>query len=91
VPRFFWQALVGATTDILKNQTRDQFGTLIPFTGDASGTTTLGILATIGNIFRNAFVRAYLPRLESGQDVMDGLHFQAPKFTDAIATDDGTQ
>jgi hypothetical protein len=91
VPRFFWQALVGATTRILKNQARDQFGTLIPFTGDASGTTTMDILATIGNIFRNAFIRAYLPHLESGEDVVDGLHFQAPEFTDAMTTDDETQ
>jgi hypothetical protein len=29
--QFFWQALVGATTSILKNPSRDQFGTLIPF------------------------------------------------------------
>jgi hypothetical protein len=90
VPRFFWQALVGATTGILKNQARDQFGTLVPFIGDASG-TTMDILATIGNIFRNAFVRAYLPHLESGEDVVDGLHFQAAEFTDAMATDDETR
>src|SRR5205823_4071570 len=57
VLQFFWQALVGAATTLLKNQPRDQFGTLIPFTGDAEGATTTDILATIGNILRNAFVR----------------------------------
>jgi len=88
VPQFFWQALVGATTRILKNQVRDQFGTVIPFTGNASGTTTMDILATIGNIFRNGFVRAYLPHLEGGQDSVNGLHFQTPDFTEAMATDD---
>jgi hypothetical protein len=91
VLQFFWQALVGATTGVLKNQARDQFGTLVPFTGDASGTTTMDILATLGNIFRNAFVRAYLPHLESGQDAVDGLHFQAPEFTEAMATGDETR
>src|SRR5206468_3780901 len=60
--QFFWQALVGVTTKILRNPSRDQFGTLIPFTGNASRATTIDTLATIGNILRNAFVRAYLPR-----------------------------
>jgi uncharacterized protein DUF748 len=88
--QFFWQALVGFTASILKNQSRDQFGTLIPFTGDASGATTKDIFATIGNILRNAFVRAYLPRLENGQEAPGGLEFQAPDFTDAISTADNS-
>ena len=64
VLELFWQALVGGLTSLLKNQPRDQFGTLIPFNGDLSQATSADILATIGNILRNAFVRAYLPRLE---------------------------
>jgi hypothetical protein len=62
VLELFWQALVGGLTNLLKNRPRDQFGTLIPFSGDLSQATTADILATIGNILRNAFVRAYLPR-----------------------------
>jgi len=89
--QFFWQALVGFATSILKNQSRDQFGTLIPFTGDASGATTTDIFATIGNILRNAFVRAYLPRLEPGQEAPGILEFQAPDFSDAISTADNSQ
>src|ERR1041385_7761803 len=50
VLQFFWQALVGVTTTLLKNQPRDQFGTLIPFSGNASGATTTDILSTIGNV-----------------------------------------
>src|SRR5207247_7593025 len=65
VLQFFWQALVGATTRLLNNRPRDQFGTLIPFTGEVSKARTMDILATIGNVLRNAFVRAYLPRLEN--------------------------
>jgi len=91
MPQFFWHALVGTTTHVLTNQLRDQFGTLIPFAGDASGTTTLDFLATIGNIFRNGFIRAYLPHLEGGEDAVDGLHFQAPEFTEAMATSDEAQ
>jgi hypothetical protein len=86
--QFFWQALVGAATTLLKNQPRDQFGTLIPFTGDATGARTTDILATIGNILRNAFVRAYLPRLEGGQETVDGLQFGPPDFTEAVSTAD---
>ena len=91
VLQFFWQALVGCTTSVLKNQTRDQFGTLIPFTGDASGATTKDILATVGNILRNAFVRAYLPRLENGNQTIGGLEFEAPDFAEALSTADESQ
>jgi len=86
--KFFWQVLVGATTSIFKNYSRDQFGTLIPFTGDISGATTTEMLATIGNTLRNAFVRAYPPRLESGQESVDGLTFAPPEFSDAISAGD---
>jgi hypothetical protein len=84
----FWQALVGGVTTLLKNQSRDQFGTVIPFSGDLSGATTTDILATIGNILRNAFVRAYLPRLESGQESVNGLMFGPPELNDPISVGD---
>lgn len=79
--QFFWQALIGATTTVFKNQQRNQFATLIPFTGEASGTTSADILATIGNVLRNAFVRAYLPRLENGEQVLGGMQFEPPDIT----------
>jgi hypothetical protein len=83
----FWQALVGAVTGIFKNWSRDQFGTLIPFSADASGTST-DILATIGNVLRNAFVRAYLPRLENGTNSVNGLNFQPPQISDPVSSGD---
>jgi hypothetical protein len=91
VLQFFWQALVGATTSLLKNRTRDQFGTLIPFSADASSTTTANILATIGNVLRNAFVRAYLPRLENQQQSSGEIQFGAPSFTEDLSTSDEAQ
>ena len=81
VLQFFWQAVVGAVTGVFKNQPHNQFGTLIPFSGNASGTTSADILATIGNVLRNAFIRAYLPRLQSGQQGVDGLQFEPPDIT----------
>jgi hypothetical protein len=86
VLQFFWQALVGGATTAFKNFPRHQFGTLIPFTGDASGTTTTDILATLGNLFRNAFVRAYLPRLELGQATVGEFQFEAPSFIESLST-----
>jgi hypothetical protein len=84
--QFFWQALVGAATQLLKNQPRDQFGTLIPFTGDEA-TSKPDILATIGNVLRNAFVRAYLPKLENGPPDT-GLQFDPPQVSDPISAGD---
>ena len=59
----FWQAIVGGTSAILTNYQRDQLGTLIPFTGTIKG-PDIDFLGTVGNVLRNAFIRAYLPRLE---------------------------
>ncbi len=75
VLQFFWQALVGTGVHLLKNQPRDQFGTLIPFRGDDLGTRP-DILATIGNILRNAFIRAYLPKLQPDFIADQGLQFE---------------
>jgi hypothetical protein len=89
VLQFFWQALLGGTTTILKNFSRDQFGTLIPFRADTSSSTTTDIIATIGNILRNAFVRAYLPRLEPDKSPENMLQFEAPSFTEELSTEKG--
>lgn len=81
VLQFFWQALVGGATSLLKNQPRDQFGTLIPLHGDLTNAKP-DILATIGNVLRNAFIRAYLPTLQTGKQAIDGLQFDPPSLTD---------
>lgn len=70
----FWEALVGVATRIFRNQPRDQVATVIPLTGDLSNPRS-DVLATIGNILRNAFVRAYLPKLEGTASEIDGLTF----------------
>ncbi len=86
VLQFFWQALLGATTTAFKNQPRNQFGTLIPFASTPSGSTTTDVLATIGNVLRNAFIRAYLPRLQTGQQGVDGLQFEPPEVSSPVAS-----
>jgi hypothetical protein len=77
--------VVGATTSVFKNPSRDQFGTLIPFSGDLTGATTTDMLATIANILRNAFVRAYLPGLEGIEDFDDDIQFETADFDDTLA------
>jgi len=84
VVQFFWQLILGVTTTIFKNQPRDQFGTLIPFTGDATAPNT-DVLATIGNVLRNAFIRAYLPRLQDAGLNPAGLQFEAPSVDSPTA------
>jgi hypothetical protein len=83
VVEFFWEALLGLATGVVKNHPRDQFGTLIPFRGTADGKTATDVLATIGNVLRNAFVRAYLPRLQGGGMEADGLQFEPPSIEQA--------
>ena len=53
---------------------RDQFGTIIPLRGDASSPDT-SILTVVGNVLHNAFVRAYLPKLNRSLSEIEGLTF----------------
>lgn len=84
----FWEALVGGTQHVLKNQGRDQFGTLIPFKGEVDAPKP-AILDTVGNVLRNGFVRAYLPKLQAewrtGDDM---LQFEPPELTDPVSFGD---
>jgi hypothetical protein len=70
----FWEALVGLGKDVLKNQGRNQVATVIPMYGDIDAPKQ-DVLALIGNVLRNAFVRAYLPTLEGGAAERAGISF----------------
>ena len=85
--QFFWQAVLGVTTGVLKNQPHDQFGTLIPFTGDMTKPNT-DILSAVGNVLYNAFIRAYLPRLQNGTNSFDGMEFDQGSITDSSSIGD---
>jgi hypothetical protein len=86
VLQFFWQALIGGVVKIFKNQPRDQLGTIIPFSGNPDKTST-DILATLGNVLYNAFIRAYLPRLEASPGGVESIQFESPQVSDAISGD----
>jgi hypothetical protein len=84
----FWQAIVGGTSAILTNYNRDQLGTLIPFTGTLKG-PQINFLATVGNVLKNAFIRAYLPRLEQQTvDQDNSLQFGPTSLVDPISAGD---
>lgn len=58
-----WESLVGVVGAVFKNQPRNQFGTSITLEGEIDDPRT-SILEIVGNVLRNAFVRAYLPKIE---------------------------
>jgi hypothetical protein len=70
----FWEALLEVTNVVFKNQRYDQLATLIPVAGELKSPKT-DLLETIGNLLRNAFVRAYLPRLEGVTSDLEGVQF----------------
>ena len=61
----FYEAVIDGGQNLLKNWNRDQFGTLIPFTGNVDAPKT-DVIGTIGNVLQNAVIRADLPKLDRG-------------------------
>lgn len=93
-----WENVVQGLAWLVKNKTRDQVGTRIPFQGQF-GDPDVGLWATITNLFRHGFVRAFNPTIEGtvdpdnvlptgdsvdGEDVGSGETETKPK----VATDD---
>jgi hypothetical protein len=71
----FWEAVVGVTTKVLSNPPRDQLATQIPLSGDITAPQT-NVFATVTNVLRNAFIRAYLPKLQGNvADDINPLQF----------------
>lgn len=58
-----WERIVAGVAWLVKNKSRDQVGTRIPFEG-RFGDPQVGLLATVTNLFRHGFVRAFNPTIE---------------------------
>jgi hypothetical protein len=58
-----WENVVQGLAWLVKNKPRDQVGTRIPFQG-RFGDPQIGLWATIANLFRHGFVRAFNPTVE---------------------------
>jgi hypothetical protein len=61
---FIWQAILGGLTEIVRNYSKDRFGTRIPFAGTFERPQP-EIFTTVANAFRNAFVKAFEGKLEN--------------------------
>jgi hypothetical protein len=59
----FWQAIVGSTATVLKNQFKDQLATKVPISGSYHD-NSIGVWRAVGTLLRNAFIRALLPKLD---------------------------
>jgi hypothetical protein len=74
-----WESLVSVVGDLVKNWPRDQIGTRVTFEGEMDNPRT-SLIETIGNLLRNAFIQAYLPRFEGRV---------APDLTTHVEASDG--
>ncbi len=88
VLQVFWETLIGAAAEVLKNQRRDQVGTVVELHGDLSSPNT-NVLEIIGNVLRNAFIRAYMPQLQGVAEDIGSLRFGPGSVTEPPAAGAG--
>ncbi|ORC55937.1 hypothetical protein BZK31_23820, partial [Pseudomonas floridensis] len=65
--RSVWEALVGTSETVLKNQRQNQFATRVDLSGSVRQQDISGFQAFL-QILRNAFVQAFNARYESNKD-----------------------
>lgn len=63
-----WEVIVGTTMKIFQNQKEEQFATEVPFSGNMTG-SDVGILPTIGNVLKNAFIEAFDAQIDDKVDI----------------------
>jgi hypothetical protein len=72
-----WEGLLGTLGRILRNQPKDRFATKVPLSGTFADPKE-AILATIGNVFKNAFIKAFNPVVPGVIDVHDVRDRETP-------------
>jgi hypothetical protein len=65
-----WEGMVAGVTRLLRNQPKNRFATKIPISGEFDAPRA-AVLPTLGNLFRNEFVRAYQGNLDGTIDFGD--------------------
>ena len=63
-----WESIVGLTTKALQNQPKEQLATRIPFEGSIDD-PNINFLSLLVNILRNAFIKAFAPKLDESIDL----------------------
>ena len=75
--RFVWDVLLDTTGHLLRNLRKDRFATLIPISGSIHHPQT-AVMAAIGNVFKNAFVRPYSATVPGSIDTSDTHTKESP-------------
>lgn len=86
-----WEKVVAGLAWLVKNKSRDQVGTRIPFEG-RFGDPKVGVMTTVLNLFRHGFVRAFNPTVEGtvrAQNVLPTGKSADGKEVAATKVDDG--
>lgn len=65
-----WEGLVALAGEVLENQPHDRLATKIPLRGTMTGTSA-DLIATVGNLLRNAFVAALGPAIDDTVELRD--------------------
>jgi hypothetical protein len=73
-----WEKLVAGLVHLLKNKSRDQLGTRIPFAGEI-GDPKAGIWPTVRNVFHHGFVRAFTEDVDNSVKPQDVEPARAPE------------
>jgi hypothetical protein len=58
-----WETIIAGVAELLKNHSQDQIATRIPLSGNIAHPQS-GIIATIGELLRNAYLQALFPSLD---------------------------
>lgn len=73
-----WEGFIGFFKFVLKNQSTDTLATKIPIEGDLNNVSA-GILPTIGNIFGNAWIKAFKGDIDDDIEFEDAFKEQKEK------------
>ncbi len=76
--RFVWNALLGSIGHLLRNLPKDRFATMIPISGSIHDPQA-AVMAAIGNVFKNAFVRPYSASVPGNIDTSDTHTKESPR------------
>jgi len=68
--KFTWESIVGGVTRLFRNQPNDRLATKIPISGTFDQ-PKIGVLATLGNILRNEFIKVFQGNIEGDVSLKD--------------------
>jgi len=72
-----WEGILGSLGHLFRNLPKDRFATKIPISGSFADPQE-ALLPTIGNVFKNAFIRAFNPVVPGTIDVHDVREKETP-------------